>query len=1690
MSPTDGERRDDLTGFGFGEPVARWFASTYRAPTDIQMKAWSAISAGEHVVLSAPTGSGKTLAAFLWAIDSFLASRLPMGKTGVLYVTPLKALGYDIERNLRAPLAGIAGLEPAAAGIRVGVRTGDTSAAERQRLIRRPPEIVITTPESLNLMLLSGPARESLSGVAAVILDEIHAVAGSRGGQGAMRRGIHLMSAVERLGEVVAGAAAGEFQRIAVSATVHPAGRIASFVGGRRLVGSADARYQPRPVRVVVGEDPRKLALRVDYAEGAVRADAHSGAGGAQRAGDASVAVDDSGGRRYAELADGILSIVARSRTTLVFVAGRRAAEKLATVLNERARERTDLGDRLRESDGELVYAHHGSLSREVRLAVERRMAAGRLAAIVATSTLELGIDIGDIDEVVLVDVPASVASVVQRIGRSGHQVGGESRATFLPLVSRELLDASAALSAARDGDIEALSAPRPALDVLAQIITSMCAVRPHHAEELFDGVRCCTAYADLDHGDFDGVVEMLTGRWADTRVRELSPRLYRDPADGRLRTRESARLALLHSGGTIPDRGYFTLRDEHGGRVGELDEEFVWERRAGDVFTFGGRRWRITDIGDADVHAVAAESDAFGIPFWRAGAMLRSVDLSRRLAALCDSAEGALAAGEEERLRAALQREHGCTEAAADELLRLFGRQRSATGVRLPGCETIILEITRDSGDPRVRLALLHTLWGGQVNKPLAIAFAALWREVAGDQAFVGSDDDVIAVEIPEGLEPADVTATLDRLAGALDVRPLLERELPATGWFGARFREAAGRALLLPRRGFGKRMPLWLNRRRSRRLFAMTADSRDFPIAVEAMRICLEEDFDLASLADRLSDLDGGLISLVSCETAGASPFAESTVWWRTNELMYADDAVAGAAGRSGACGGGSGAAAGEARSGGVHGSHGLDDEGELAAVVFDRSVRPALRLDICREVDAKLTRTAAGYVPDSYETLAAWVAERRFLSAREWEELSRAVEAEMEKGGRVGGGDFDACAGIELLGRLERNLERVATCDGSTFLWCPPQERARVEEALVGTGGGPGGDAGGSVAGHADDYSAGDVGRGASPPLDSAAELIAEWLSFHGPVERDELRSVFGLSPDQLNEALEALERARRVVREVSLDDGSGGYVCDAANLERILRLMRRRARMVAGAPAGSGRLARFWAQRQLVAGAPASEEAGVDSPRSTAEAADRDSEANASGPARPAERLLLVIEQLSLFSAPAELWEREILPIRVAGYTPALLDAALAEGEIVWLGCGARRICFALRGDLDLVESGRSSRDEASSSPPAAGVTDSGRPLPAGGVTDSGHSLTAAETPSPVPPVGRFTFSELISREPARSIEDVAAALWREVWAGEISNGTYSVIRNAARAGFPEPVPTEDREEGELRFHSGRRSPSRSSQSRGRSQHRRRSQHRGRRPEIPDAGTWFRVPGPAAAAVEPDADERSDQASRSEGMRAFPDAPIHTLERNKAIARLLIERYGVVFRALVERDSPARRWRDLLPALRVLELSGEIVGGSFVAGVEGAQFADPSCARELLSPAYPAGRPGDRDRVFWINASDPASPCGLGIGDGEDQLPPRRASTWLCYATGGEARLLFVVLRSGRELDIRLAPDDRRLPGALRAVYRHFCTRAVDARAYVSVETVNGTSVRSSGYENALAAAGFRPDVRTCVFEVRR
>ncbi|MDX6650754.1 MAG: ATP-dependent helicase Lhr and Lhr-like helicase [Solirubrobacteraceae bacterium] len=825
---------DEVPLSAFTPRVRDWFAGAFEAPTPAQEQAWPAIASGENVLLSAPTGSGKTLAAFLWGLDRLAADPLPEGerRTRLVYVSPLKALSYDIERNLRAPLKGIG------SDITVGIRTGDTPQRDRAAMRRHPPDVLITTPESLYLMLTS-QAREILTGAEWVIVDEIHAVAQTK-------RGAHLALTLERL----EANADRPLQRIGLSATQSPLEEVARFlVGPQRTCTVVDAGMR------------KELDLKIHVpVESMVEPDA-----GAE--------LDPLGGgeatRRsiWPAIYPELLKLVQEHRSTIVFVNNRRGAERLALRLNELA-------------EKEIARAHHGSLAREERLVVEEMLKAGDLPCLVATSSLELGIDMGAVDLVLQVESPKSVSRGLQRIGRAGHNVGDVSKGRIFPKFRADLLECAVVVKRMREGAIEPTVVPRNPLDVLAQQVVAIAASAPEPlaVDELYALVTRTHSFADLPRPQLENVLDMLDGRYPSSEFGDLRPRIVWDRVAGTIRPRPGAGRLAVTNAGTIPDRGLFAVTLPDGRRVGELDEEMVYEARPGQTFLLGATTWRIEEIGRDRVIVTPAPGAPGAVPFWRGDGVGRPKELGEAI--------GAFSRWAVDQPAEVLERDYDLDERAATNLLALLREQQEATRV-VPSDRTIVIERFRDEiGD--WRLCILSP-YGGRIHAAWGLALSARIRDEYGLESDANWSDDGIIVHLPDADEPPGAELVMvepdeveDRVVG----------ELGGSALFGARFRENAARSLLIPRAYPGRRTPLWQQRLKAQTLLEVARRYGDFPVVLETYRECLRDVLDLPGLQELLTKLHRRELSLVEVETPTASPFASSLLFDYVATYMYEGD------------------------------------------------------------------------------------------------------------------------------------------------------------------------------------------------------------------------------------------------------------------------------------------------------------------------------------------------------------------------------------------------------------------------------------------------------------------------------------------------------------------------------------------------------------------------------------------------------------------------------------------------------------------------------------------------------------------------------------------------------------------------------------------------------------------------------
>src|SRR5215217_1749948 len=1493
-----------------------WFEGAFAAPTQAQVGAWDALAQEQDVLVVAPTGSGKTLAAFLSAIDR-LATAPPVPereRLRVLYVSPLKALAADIERNLRAPLAGLraaAGRDLPLPVITVGMRTGDTPAEDRRRFQSHPPDILITTPESL-FLLLTSRAREALAHVDTVIVDEVHSVV-------ATKRGAHLALSLERLDELLERPA----RRIGLSATVRPLDEVARFLGGQR------------PVTVVAPPSEKDFDLSVV------------------------VPVEDMAaiGEPSEDPASGSAA-GAPDRSSIWPHIDERLVERLCANLNELAGE-------------ELARAHHGSVSREQRTEIEEDLKAGRLPAVVATSSLELGIDMGAVDLVIQVEAPSSVASGLQRIGRAGHQVGAVSRGIVFPKFRGDLVESAVVVERMRAGAIEAMRYPRNPLDVLAQQIVAMVAMDDWSIDDLEALVRRAAPFAELPRSALDSVLDMLSGRYPSDEFAELRPRLNWDRVEGRLAGRPGAQRLAVTSGGTIPDRGLFGvyLVGERATRVGELDEEMVYESRVGEVFTLGASSWRIEDISHDRVLVSPAPGQPGKLPFWHGDLLGRPVELGRALGAFLRELGGLSPEARTERLRAA-----GLDDFAAGNLAAYLDSQREATGV-LPDDRTIVVERFRDElGDWRV---CVHSPFGAQVHAPWSQAIEARVRERLGLEVQTMYTDDGVVVRLPEVDEaPAAESILFD----PDEVEDLVVGEVGGSALFASRFRECAARALLLPRRRPDRRTPLWQQRQRSAGLLQVASRYGSFPVVLETMRECLQDVFDLPGLKDLMASVASREVRVVEVDTPFPSPFASSLQFGYVAAFMYEGDAPLA--------------------------------ERRAQALSLDRSVLAEL---LGREELRDLIDPAA--LADLELELQLLTPERKARGPDGLHDALRLLGDLTVQEAAARSADPAAAPG--WLAELEASRRALRLRVGGQERWVAIEDVARLRDGL-----------------------------GAAPPVgvpqaflepvaDPVGDLLARYARTHGPFQADDPARRLGLGVAVVSQTLARLEAAGRVVEGEFRPGGSGREWLDA----EVLRRLRRRSlaalrREVEPVPQEA--MARFLAAWQGV---------GPAGPRS----ADVDA-------------LFRVVEQLQGAAAPASALERQVLPARLPGDSPGLLDELCASGEVVWAGAGALGSDDGWVG-LYLAEAAPLLLPE---------------PLPVE------LSPLAARVRDALAARGAMFFRQLSDAVGEGNDSELLLALWELVWAGQVTNDTLAPLRALVTGGSR---PTTRRRPPSRRY--GRRGVPTSARSGP-------PAAAGRWSLTPTASGGSPTPAPGASA--PAAERRlpaqgppiREGSPTAEG--AAPDVhspPSHSLpsqpaadptRRLHAVAEQLLDRHGILTRGALVAERIPGGFAGVYPVLKAMEDAGRCRRGYFVDGLGGAQFAVPGAVDRLRALTDPPSSP----QTQVLAAADPANPYGAALawpertaagtpGERPGHRPGRKAGAVVILVDGD---LVLYVERGGRTLLTFTDHPDRlaRAADALALAVRD------GALGRLAVEKADGGTVFDTPLARALTEAGFRPTAR--------
>jgi ATP-dependent helicase Lhr and Lhr-like helicase len=1187
----------------FHPATRQWFTRVFDAPTEAQKRAFLPISRGESTLLLAPTGSGKTLAAFLVAIDKLLFEAEPpkRARCRVLYVSPIKALAFDVEKNLRSPLFGITaearalGHEPR--DVTIEIRTGDTPQATRVRIAKTPPDILVTTPESLYLMLTSA-ARSVLASVDTVIVDEIHSVIGSK-------RGAHFFLSLERL-EALRPADAPPLQRIGLSATVQPLEEAATLLGGFADDG------KPRPVTIANAKANRALDVRIEVPVDDMAKLGEEEDGPPRQSGTLP--------RRsiWPSIYPRVLELIRAHRSTMIFVNSRRLSERLAAALNEAAGE-------------ELVACHHGSLARESRLLVEDRLKRGLLPAIVATSSLELGVDMGAVDLVIQVEAPPSVASALQRVGRAGHGIGRTSVGVVFPKHRGDLLAAAAVRGEMLEGRVEATAYPRLPLDILAQHIVAHVAITAGPGGDEAEGdragaagggvvtrdsvlalVRRAAPFAGLSDSTFDHVLDMLSGRYPSDDFGELRARLTWDRLRGTLRPRRGAQRLAVVSGGTIPDRGLygvFLVGDgESSRRVGELDEEMVFESREGEVVVLGTSSWRIEEIGLDRVLVSPAPGEPGKMPFWHGDRPSRPLALGRAIGALTRTLleEGSVAA------TTRLREHHGLDDRAARNLVAYLDDQMAAVGAAPTDRQLVVERYRDDLGDARV---CILSPYGSAVHAPWATTVVQKLRERAVTVDVMWTDDGIV-FRLPEADD--DTFRLEDFFPAASEVREAVTASLGASALFASHFRENAARSLLLPRKMPGRRTPLWAQRKRAGDLLAVASRYPDFPIVLETFRECLSDVFDLDGLGGLLRDVEARRVRVRSVQSERPSPFAASLMFSYVAQFLYEGDAPLA-----------------ERRAQALR-----IDHGRLRELLGEEELRRLLDEDVLLTTVEKLQRlepraTRPVLSQDALHDLllalgdatAADLARRCRASSVEDAPDAPVVEVEKKLLDLLETRRIFSFSAVSTAGRAAR-----ATARGPALRYAAAEDGARYRDGL-----GIALPVGLPVA----------FQRPVDEPL---LDLVSRYARTHGPFVVQNLADQWGVSPELLEPTLALLVQRERLVAGAFLPAdparGRGPAPIEYVGAE-VLALLKRRSLAKLRKeiePVSEARFAAFCAEWQGVGGSSK----------------------------RP---LLEAVAALDGAPLPALILERDVLPSRVTSYEPSQLDALFLSGDLVWAGIDA-------------------------------------------------------------------------------------------------------------------------------------------------------------------------------------------------------------------------------------------------------------------------------------------------------------------------------------------------------------------------------------------------------------------------------
>ncbi|WP_150307780.1 Lhr family ATP-dependent helicase [Planctomonas psychrotolerans] len=1459
----------------FSPATREWFGGAFPAPTEAQIGAWEATSKGAHALVVAPTGSGKTLAAFLWAIDRLASSPAPedpVRRTRVLYISPLKALAVDVERNLRSPLVGITqtakrlGADPPA--VTVGVRSGDTPQADRRALSKAPPDILITTPESLFLMLTSA-ARETLLGVETVIVDEVHAVA-------ATKRGTHLALSLERLDALLDKPA----QRIGLSATVRPHEEVARFLGGRA------------PVTIVAPTSTKKFDLRVvvpvdDMTELGTSAPTEGSAAGAEKQGSI-----------WPHVEEGIVDLVLSHRSSIVFANSRRLSERLTARLNEIYVERMEMaaaaaesadaegtgavpdesestlvgaaslqqaretGSRssLRQAEGPtstgrdasparlpaalmgqagltagvdplLARSHHGSVSKEQRAIIEDDLKSGRLRCVVATSSLELGIDMGDVDLVVQVESPPSVASGLQRVGRAGHQVGEVSRGVIFPKHRADLIHSAVTAERMTQGAIESLRVPANPLDVLAQQTVAATALDTLDVDEWFDTVRRCAPFAALPRSAYEATLDLLAGRYPSDEFAELRPRIVWDRDANTITGRPGAQRLAVTSGGTIPDRGLFGVfmvggdpgkPGGAGNRVGELDEEMVYESRVGDVFALGATSWRIQEITHDRVLVTPAFGEPGRLPFWKGDGLGRPMELGRAIGAFVRELSGAAPDAARERATAV-----GLDTRATNNLIAFLDDQKAATG-HVPTDRTLVVERFRDElGDWRV---VLHSPYGMQVHAPWALAIGARVSERFGLDGATMASDDGIVVRIPDtdGEPPSAELFVFE----PEEIDAIVTAEVGGSALFASRFRECAARALLLPRYNPGRRSPLWQQRQRAAQLLDVARKYPTFPIVLETIREVLQDVYDLPALTDLARQLQSRRIRIVETTTTIASPFARSLLFSYVGAFMYEGDSPLA-----------------ERRAAALS-----LDTGLLSELLGRAELRELLDAAVIERTELELQRLADDRRARDIEGVADLL---RMLGPLTAEEVAARVENE------------HAAESAGWLDQLVASRRALRVTFANREWWSAIEDASRLRDAL----GVP--------------LPIGTPTAFVEPVADPLGDLVGRFARTHAPFTVASAAERLGLGTAVVLDTLRRLSGERRVVEGEFRPGATGSEWCDVEVLRRLrsrsLAALRHEVEPVS--PDAFGRFLPAW---QHVG----SNLRGIDG-------------------------VLTVIDQLAGVPIPASAWESLVLKVRVRDYAPSMLDELTSTGEVLWTGAGS------LPGNDGWVTLHLADTVPVTLPEPAE------------------HDTTELEREvlTTLGSGGAYFFRQLSDAVGSTDDTALVTALWDLVWAGLVTNDTFSPLRALLGGGK-----------------TAHRAPTRTPRAR---------MYRGRayaRPNMPTRG------GPPTAGGR---------------WSIVPLAETDATVRAHATAETLLERYGVVTRGSVATERVPGGFALAYKVLSGFEESGRARRGYFIEKLGAAQFSTGGTIDRLRSFTRDPTLPAPAPTAIALAATDPANPYGAAL-----------------------------------------------------------------------------------------------------------